>query len=65
MPDEINRLWTEKHPGNQIVCEFIAFGPHLPKLIADMAADTLPEVALVQYPEVPKVQPMLTNLSPT
>lgn len=64
LPDEINKLWTAKHPDIKITSETIAFGPHLPKLIADMAADTPPEVALVQYPEVPKVQPMLTNLAP-
>ena len=64
MPDEINKLWTAKHPDIKISTKSIAFGPHLPKLIADMAADTPPEVVLVQYPEVPKVQPMLTNLTP-
>jgi ABC-type glycerol-3-phosphate transport system substrate-binding protein len=52
MPDEINKLWTAKHPEIKINAESIVFGPHLPKLIADMAADTPPEVALVQYPEV-------------
>lgn len=61
--EQVNQLWAAKYPEVKIVYEHLAFAQHMDKLIAEMVAGGTPEVALVLYPNVAKLQPQLTNLT--